>query len=279
VTRPGLQVRARKGYWAYSEEDAARATASAASNPANAVPPEVERALSSMAAPRGRRARTWVGTSRADNGETRVTFSWEPTAAVAGPGSIQGADPEQIALTAIGPDGQPYFRGKIPARGAVSFEASPGPLQLRYNIETAEGRLIDSDTREVAVPDYSAPEVRLSTPQVFRGRTPREMQTVRSDPAAAPAAAREFSRAERLLVRVDAYAPGGQAPTLSAKLLNRTGKPMADVTAKPVEAVAGRFEIEMPLAALAAGEYLIELTATATGGGSVKELVAIRVTS
>jgi VWFA-related protein len=132
VRRPGVQVRARKGYWAYSEEDAARATASASASPANAVPPEVERALSSMAAPRGRRARTWVGTSRAENGGTRVTFSWEPTAALAGPGSIQGADPEQVTLTAIGQDGRPYFRGKVV--DGTYRRCEPDFIVVRYGI-------------------------------------------------------------------------------------------------------------------------------------------------
>jgi VWFA-related protein len=281
VKRPGVQVRARKGYWAYSEEDAKRATASmtAASNPAGRVAPEIEQALASMAAPRGRRARTWIGTSRAENGSTSVTFAWEPTAPMAGPGSIAGAEPEQVSLTALGPDGRPYFRGRVPARGAVTFEAAPGPLQLRYNIESGSGAVIDSDTREMALPDYSAPEVRLSTPRVFRGRTVRDMQALRSDPAAAPSASREFSRAERLLVRVSAYAPGGAPPTMSARLLNRTGKSMADVPARAVASIPGAFEVEMPLASLAAGEYLIELTATGPGGGEARELIPLRVTS
>jgi VWFA-related protein len=282
VKRPGVQVRARKGYWAYTAEDAARATDAASARPANTVPPEVEQALASMAAPRGRRARTWVGTSRAEGGKTLVTFSWEPMAATAGPGSIAGPDPEQVSLTALAPSGQPYFRGRVPARTSVSFEAAPGPLQLRYNIETGEGRLVDSDTRELSVPDYSAPEVRLSTPRVFRGRTPRDMQAARTNPTAAPTAAREFSRAERLLIRLSAYGPGDQPPALTAKLLNRAGKAMADIPVKPLADSPGGFEVELPLASLAHGDYLIELTATPAGdggGSGAKELVAIRVTS
>ncbi len=278
VRRPGVQVRARKGYWAYSPEDAARAraTASAAASGTPAVAPEIDRALSALAVPRSRPVRTWIGTSRADDGRTHVTISWEP--ASAGPGSIAAANPAQISLTVVGQSGQSYFRGTVTEKQTAQFDVPPGPLQIRYNIESAEGRLIDSDTRELNAPDYARPDVQLSTPIVLRGRTVRELQALRTDPTAAPSASREFTRAERLIVRTRAYAPGDQAPAVTARLLNRTGKAMSDLPVKAVADSVGTFETEMPLSALAAGEYLIELKASAPGG-EAKALVAFRVTS
>ena len=75
VTRRGLDVRARKGYWALTAADAARAAAP----PKPEAPPAVSAALNSIAEPeRGRPARFWIGTARGQNGMTRVTFSWEP---------------------------------------------------------------------------------------------------------------------------------------------------------------------------------------------------------
>jgi hypothetical protein len=139
--------------------------------------------------------------------------------------------------------------------------------------------LIDSDSRELLAPDYLRPQVQLSTPLFLRGRTARDLQALRADPAAAPAASREFSRAERLIIRVQAYAPGEQAPAVTVRLLNRTGKPMADVPVKAPADGTGDFEAEVPLAALAAGEYLVEIKASAAGGGEAKELVAFRVGS
>ncbi|MBI2222128.1 MAG: VWA domain-containing protein [Acidobacteria bacterium] len=278
VKRPGVQVRARKGYWAYSAEDAARITESGAAAAAGtpAVPPEIERALSSMAVPRSRPARTWIGTMRADDGRTQVTFAWEP--ASAGPGSVGGATPARISLTVVAPGGEPLFRGTVEERTAARFVVPPGPVQIRYNIEAADGRVIDSDSRELVAADYLRPQLQLSTPVLLRGRTARDLNALRADAAASPTASREFSRAERLVVRVQAYSPGDQPPAVTARLLNRTGKPMADLPMKAPTGGARDFEAELPLAALAAGEYLVEIKASAAEG-EAKELVAFRVGS
>ena len=77
VTRKGVDVRARKGYWAYTAEDAARAEA-----PRAEAPPAVTAALATLVEPpRGRPARFWIGTARGENGKSKVTFAWEPIAA------------------------------------------------------------------------------------------------------------------------------------------------------------------------------------------------------
>ena len=279
VKRPGVQVRARKGYWAYSAADAARITASAAAAASGtpAVPPDVERALSSIAAPRSRPVRTWIGTTRAEDGRTHVTFAWEP--ASAGPGSVASAAPARVSLTVLAPGGEPFFRGTVAERTAARFVVPPGPVQIRYNIEAADGRVLDSDSREVVVADYLRPEVQLSTPVLLRGRTARDLNALRADPAAAPTASREFSRAERLIIRIQAYSAGDQPPAVTARLLNRTGKAMADLPMKPPAEGGRDFEAELPLAALAAGEYLVEIKASAAGAGEAKELVAFRVGS
>src|SRR3989441_9462901 len=76
VKRPGIQVRARKGYWALNAEQTARALAP----PKPPLPKPVEAALASAVGRPSKAAvvRTWIGTSRGDNGKTRVTFVWEP---------------------------------------------------------------------------------------------------------------------------------------------------------------------------------------------------------
>ena len=65
VTRRGLDVRARKGYWAFTAAEAARAAAP----PKPEAPAAVSAALNAIAEPeRGRPARFWIGTSRGESG-------------------------------------------------------------------------------------------------------------------------------------------------------------------------------------------------------------------
>jgi VWFA-related protein len=290
VKKPGLQVRARKGYWALTADETARALA-----PAKPAPPAaVENALASMAEPRGRAIRTWIGMSRGENGATKVTLVWEPVAQVSGASRDQAT---RVGVVAGSPDGAAYFRGKVPdvalastapvtqaAPGGsvprtpsrVVFDAKPGTLQLRLSVEGANAQVIDTDQRDVQVPDLTKAQVMLSTPQVFRAATPREFQTIANDPDAVPIASREFRRTERLLIRLEVYGPGTSKPATRATLLNRGGQKMSDVavTAEP----SGSLRIDLPLAGLAPGEYLLEIAAK-DEGGEAKELIPMRIVS
>src|SRR5438876_4259144 len=299
VKRSGVQVRARKGYWALTAEETARALAP----PKAAAPKPVELAVASIESPsRARVIRTWIGTSRAENGKTRVTFVWEPVPRA--PGDRRTDEPSRVALMALGDNGAAYFRGRVPdvalagttpsvgasaaaagttgasvPRGPsrVIFEAQPGKVQLRVSVEGASAQVLDSETREIAVPDLTAPQTSLGTPEVFRARTVREYQQMKADADAVPCAAREFSRTDRIVIRVPAYGPGSSIPTIAAKLLNRAGQPMADLQVSAASSSKFDQQIELPLAGLAPGEYVVEITATGQGG-EAKELVGFRVT-
>jgi hypothetical protein len=91
-----------------------------------------------------------------------------------------------------------------------------------------------------------------------------------------PIAGREFSRIEHLLVRVPTYGPGGTTPALSVHLLNRAGAPMNELKAEPAPK-PGDQQIDLPLAGLPPGEYVLEIKAGEQGGDAT-ELVAFRVT-
>lgn len=305
VKRPNVEVRARKGYWAYTADDVARATAP----PKPDAPAAVTNALNSIAEPggTGRVARYWVGTDRTQAGSARLTFVWEPLTGAAASDRREGTTAARAMLTATAQDGHPLFRGRVPEGDAspsaspatdgassspvsgssstpavavatstsgTSFDAPPGPVELRIVFENEHGQVIDSTTQDVTIPDYARTQVSMGTPRVYRARTARDMLLIRKDPNALPTAARDFSRAERLLIRFDAYAAGGSAPQVTSRLLNRAGQAMADV---PVQTNAGQpYQIDFPLASLAAGEYLLELNAK-TASGSAQQLVAFRI--
>jgi VWFA-related protein len=280
VTRKGVNVRARKGYWALTKDDVARILA-----PPKPEPPKaVTKALTSLAEPPGGRpARFWIGTAKGENGFARVTFAWEPGVVEGATRTIEPA--ARVQLTAVAPDGRPLFRGRVPdpggaaatsvpAGGSVTFDAPPGQLQLRLNVEGAKGQVLDSAVKELTVPDFTQVQVSLGTPRLYRARSARDVQEIRTNPNAVPTVDHQFSRAERLLVRIQGYAPGGATPAITGRLLNRGGTPMADLPFKP--AADGFFETELPLSSLAAGEYLIEFTAQ-TSSGKAQDTIAFRV--
>ncbi len=287
VKRPGIQVRARRGYWAMTQEDVRRATEIA--NPKPGPPRAVETALAAINQPsRVRVIRTWIGTERGQDGKTRVTFLWEPVPKAPGDTSRNSDVAARVALTAVAPDGSPYFRGRVPENvpppsattsaspSRIVFDAQPGKMQLRLSVEGADRQVLDSEVREITIPDFTT-VMAIGTPEVFRARTVRDMQVLKADTKAIPLVAREFLRAERLLVRVPMYGPAGTTPKLTVKLLNRAGTAMSDLLVTPSAVAPGALEVEFALAPLAAGEYLLELTATGESG-ELKELLGFRVT-
>jgi hypothetical protein len=157
----------------------------------------------------------------------------------------------------------------------VVFDAPPGKMQLRVSVEGSSAQVLDSDVREITVPDLTSAQTVFGTPKVFRARTAREYQQLKTDPDAVPLATREFTRMDRLLIRVPAYGPGGSSPALSVHILNRAGQPMSELTATPALA-AGEQQIDLPIAGLAPGEYIVEIAASGEGGDA-KELLGFRV--
>jgi VWFA-related protein len=283
VKRPSLDVRARKGYWALTVDDVKRATTK--------TPDVVKPVMSALAtiAPSvqaGKFVRTWVGTERGSNGKTRVTLTWEPLTPP--PGTVRREQPGRVALLAANADGALVFRGATPEQSAppasgplpqqLSFEVPPGRLELRLTVQdSGSGGTLDQEIKTIEVPDLTAPQAAISTPRVYRARTVREFQTIAADASATPLASREFSRTERLLIRFDAYAAGGEQLQPTAVLLNRAGSKMSDVPIAPAQA-GGTHQINLSLAAIPAGEYLVEIRVQ-SASGEAKELVPFRVGS
>lgn len=296
LKRRGLDVRARKGYWALTAEEVVRATGPA--TPEVAKP--VQQALASIApsVQAGKYVRTWLGTARGEQGKTRVTLIWEPLPPPPGATSVRRDQPPpgRVLVLAADAKGDLVFRGRVPdaapagspapPTGArlgtvgttapstpqrLTFDASPGELELRLSVEGVEGGVLDSEIRKMTVPDLTTPDAAVSTPRVYRVRTARDLQAILSDAAAVPTTGREFSRTERLLIRFDVY--GNATPT--AVLLNRSGQKMADLTVAPA-AAGGSHQVEVGLSTIASGEYLVEISLQGATS-EAKELIPLRV--
>jgi len=282
VKRSGVDVRARKGYWALTAADVKRVN-----NPTPNLAKPVATALATIApsVQAGKYVQTWVGTEKGDNGKTRVTLVWEPLAAAPGSGRREQAG--RVGILASNASGDLLFRGGTPDADAtggtvpaaphrISFEVPPGKLEMRLTIQEAgSGGTLDQEVRSITVPDLTAPQAAISTPRVFRARTAREYQTLVADAAAVPIAVREFSRTERLLIRFDAYAAGGEQAQPTAVLLNRAGQKMSDIPVAAAQA-GGSHQINLSLASIPAGEYLVEVSVK-TATGEAKELIPLRV--
>ncbi|HEY3093504.1 MAG TPA: VWA domain-containing protein [Vicinamibacterales bacterium] len=305
--RRGLQVRARRGYWAATPEDVKKAEKATGPGVPEAAKPVLQ-ALSSIAVSvqAGKYVRTWLGTQRGENGKTRVTLVWEPLPKTPVGNLRSDPAPGRVSLIAATEKGDLVYRGRTPdspqlasanpqATGAsaslpagtastaavpqsLTFEAPPGKLELRMTVEGAGGGVLDQEIRNITIPDLTAARPAISTPRVYAVRTPREFQAIASNAAATPPANREFSRTMRLLIRFDSYGPGNEVPAPTAALLNPNGQKFTDVPVTTATA-GGTHQIDMSLATIPPGEYVIEITTKSATGDTAKELVAFRVVS
>ena len=290
VRRPGIEVRARRGYWALKPDEAVAATGPPKPGP----PPDVQSALSEIdRVARARTVRTWVGYAPDASGKTRVLFSWEPSTGA--PGAPAGAtDPvSQVTVMAANEADGPFYRGKVPngagaaapaagaaaaaaptavAGGQTSFLVTPGATQVRVQAEGANG-VIQSDVIELTVPDFTKEPAAVGTPALYRARTQRDLVAIAANVAALPTAARSFSRTEKLLLRV--HVTGAQP---AIRLLSRTGDGMSALVVRPAPP-GGAFthEAEVPLASLPAGDFLIEVKA-GEGPDAPRKLTGLKVT-
>jgi VWFA-related protein len=274
VRRPDVRLRAREGVWQPGEAEALLARLSAVAEPVDR-PIELPRRRSALIRP-------WFGMARGDGGRTRVTFVWEPAAQV--PGVRERApEPVRITLKALAPDGASRFEGAIapanpgPSPGGPAqavFEAAPGRIRVEMAIEDDAARVIDTDVRDIVVGAFDGP-VEIGSPRVMRARSALEYRTIAGDPEAVPVASRTFSRTERLLIRVPAYAAAGP-PVVTASLASDIGGVMRDLPVAPGP-LPGLYEIEVRLASLPAGEYSVRIAAR-SGDMESAEVVAFRVT-
>lgn len=283
VKRPGIEVRARKGYWALRADEAAAVMAPPKPGP----PPDVNVALSEIdKVARARTVRTWVGYAPDASGKTRVMFSWEPVGGATGGPPSSGEPVSQVTVMAVNEAEGPVYRGKVastgaagagaapsPGGGQTSFLITPGAAQVKVSAEGTGGGVLQSDVIEIAVPDFTKEPQVVGTPALFRARTARDLQALVAAPTAQPTAARQFSRTEKLLLRVHVT---GAEPAI--RLMSRTGDGMSALVVRAAPAGSPfTHEAEIPLASLPAGDFLIEVKA-GDAADAPRRLTGVKVT-
>jgi hypothetical protein len=150
----------------------------------------------------------------------------------------------------------------------VSFAAPPGLLQLKLAVLDADGAILERDVRRISVPDYTAPQLAVSSPVILRARTALELRSLLADPDAAPFIGREFRRTDRVLVRFEVYGARAAGAKIAARLRTRAG---GTLVALPVATIAERGPLSDRSAALArrAGEFTITIGQRVRRGSAV----------
>ena len=269
IKRPGVQVRARPGYLAMSAIEVERAVTSTKKT---GPPPAITEAFATLASTSQRRSLigTWIGMSPGTNGKTKISFVWNPAAARPG---VRAETPATLSLIAGGANSDLFYRGRSLAPGRVEFEVPPGQIDLEIAVEDAGKEVIDRETRQIVVPSLGL-GLTFSTPQLFRARTLPELRAVATNPDAVPSIEREFRRTDRVLLRVAAQSAAG-TPAVTARMLNREGGEMSSLPVTPA-GFDGFSHIDLNLASIPLGEYLVEVTAK-DAGEIATTLVAFRV--
>jgi hypothetical protein len=280
VKRKDVEVRARKGFWAFTEDEVTRAAAPPKPGPPNDVVDAMQKLDAIPQFSDRRPMRIWLGTMKGEGEKAKVTLAWEGApSASADPADVV----DHLQVTATSLQGDALFKGVVPRDstllergGAITFDAPAGAVRVKVEGQNSKNLRLDTDDRDVEVPDFTSPGPLLTDPMVFRGRTARDLQQLRTAPSPTPTTTRAFSRTERLLMRFQAFGPAGATPVVAMRLLNQNGDQLATLQ-DPTAKGDGTYEEEIGLGSLAPGQYLIETTCK-IGADTLKKLMAIKVT-
>jgi VWFA-related protein len=263
VKRPGIQVRARRGYLAATAAELARGRSVPAAPPASAAAQTtaLTSAISSLAASGRPSSVRVMAVTSPENGGRRALWTVVELAA-----SEDWRTGGTIELMLVGPDGQTAATARESLTG--------GTRSVRTRLDATGPTGSEYTLRVRVVPAAGgAPSTSVVSIGGPQGMTPAGALLARRGPATAgremPTADVQFRRNEQIRIEVPSE---GQA---SARLLDRAGKPIAiPLTASARQDGDGSpwQSTTFALAPLAPGDYVVEWTA-----GTDTVLVPFRV--
>jgi VWFA-related protein len=266
VKQSGMEVRARNGYWAprSSEVERARAIAAAA-----ALPSPVAQAFRELTPDNARRAADfWIGLSPSSEEAVNVQIAWTRR-------HVPDSRSSAAAVSATATMGEDkLFDGPLKEEG-VRFKAPPGDVDIDFTIRDGAGEVIDREQRDLTVPSPAEATLALTTPVLSRARNALEVRAMAETETPLPYAGREFARTDRILLRVSAYGSASAGAAVTAQLLGRRGNTLAELPVRPLRQ-GGGYQLDLPLTNLAAGDFVIAMTARTTLE-SIETYVPIRV--
>jgi VWFA-related protein len=261
MKRPGLTVKARRGYFAPRGAAPSAATAAAAAATASAAAPVTE-ALASLSRLRSSADLFIYGIARSD---TLMIVGEIPAARIEGGRWTSGADLDAVVVGSKGEAvGTAKARIEPAARGALVTIPRPagdnGPWRVTVSVTAAGEKL-----QEAATVTSGGAGSLLGPPIAYRA-APGPRSPIR------PIADFQLRRTERAHIEWPILNPLDQR---EARLLSANAQPLA-IAVSLAEPAPDRLTADINLAPLGPGDYVLELIAGA-GGKTEKRLLAIRV--